>query len=250
MGLFNIQWYGVCWGCAFFVGFHAFKELVKYEKLPENFMWLGLLYMMVGTVIGARLGHCFFYEPSYFLHNPSKIFSMSGMASHGSGLGMVAALYIFSRQMKIPYIWILDRMAIMICVGGFFIRMGNLMNSEIYGHATTLPWGFIFERRGEILPKHPTQIYEALYYALAYIVMRTVYRKCNNRPRPFLMLGLFWTIVFVFRFCIEFIKNPQKSFENDMLLNMGQLLSIPCIIAGIIALIVSRKKEYISISNN
>jgi len=250
IGLFTIKWYAIGWGCTFFVGYHALNELLKHDKIPNNFTSWCTLYMLFGAIIGARLGHCFFYDPLYYLHNPSKIFALSGLSSHGGGLGMLVVLYILSRQLKIPYIYILDRLAIMICVGGFFIRMGNLMNSEIYGHVTTLPWGFIFERRGETLPKHPTQIYEALYYALTYVVLRTVYRKCDNRPRPFLMLGLFWTIVFVFRFCIEFIKNPQRPFEENMLFNMGQLLSIPCIIAGIIALIVSRKKEYVSISNN
>jgi len=199
--------------------------------------------MMLGTAIGAYLGHRIFYEPLYYLQNPMKFFaSGSGLSSHGGGLGMLAALYIFSRQIKKPYIWILDRVSVVVGLG-FFIRIGNLMNSEIYGHATTLPWGFIFERRGEVLPKHPTQIYEALYYLLTYIVLRYVYRKCDNRPRPFLMLGLFWVMVFVFRFCIEFIKNPQKNFETDMLFNMGQLLSIPFIIAGIISLIISRRQK-------
>jgi prolipoprotein diacylglyceryl transferase len=239
-----MNWYGVCWGFAFITGFLAFKELVKFEQLPENFMWWALLYIMVGAVVGARLGHCFFYDPSYFLKNPLEIVtSTRGMASHGGVLGVMAALYLLSRQTKKPYSWILDRMAVVFGITACCIRIGNLMNSEIYGHATTLPWGFIFERKGETLPKHPTQLYEALYCVLTYIVLRYVYRKCNNRPRPFLMLGLSLIIICGCRFCVEFIKNPQKSFEADMLFNMGQLLSIPFLIVGVIALIISRRQK-------
>ncbi len=245
LGPLTVRWYGILYGCAFIASYYAFKELLKFDKLPEDFADRALIYMILGTVIGARIGDCFFYHPKHYLEHPLEIFAVwnGGLSSHGGAIGILTSLYLFGRKMKKPYIWVLDRVVIVIGVAGFFIRMGNLMNSEIYGHATTLPWGFIFERRSETIPKHPTQIYEALYYALTYVVLRFVYRKCDNRPRPFLIFGLFLIMVFGFRFCIEFIKNPQETFEQDMMFNMGQWLSVPFVILGIISLIISSRQE-------
>jgi len=245
LGPLTVRWYGILYGCAFIASYYAFKELLKFDKLPDDFADRALIYMILGTVIGARLGDCFFYHPKYYLQNPLEIIAVwnGGLSSHGGACGILTALFLFGRKTKKSYIWVLDRVVIVIGVAGFFIRMGNLMNSEIYGHATTLPWGFIFERNRETLPKHPTQIYEALYYALTYIVLRFVYRKCDNRPRPFLIFGLFLIMVFGFRFCIEFIKNPQEEFEKGMMFNMGQFLSMPFIIMGVISLFVSNWQE-------
>ena len=245
IGPLTLRWYGILWGCAFFASYHAFKELLKFDKVDEEFAWHILTYMILGTIIGARIGHCFFYDPKYFLQHPLEIIATwnGGLSSHGGACGILIALFLFARKIKKPYIWVLDRVVIVVGVAGFFIRTGNLMNSEIYGHVTTLPWGFIFERNREILPKHPTQIYEALYYALTYVVLRFLYRKCGNNPRPFLIFGLFLIMVFGFRFCVEFIKNPQEDFEIDMMFNMGQLLSVPFIIIGIISLIISLWQE-------
>ena len=247
IGPLTLRWYGILWGCAFFASYHTFKELLKYDKVDEEFAWHILTYMILGTVIGARIGHCFFYDPKYFLQHPLEIIATwnGGLSSHGGACGILIALFLFARKIKKPYIWVLDRVVIVVGVAGFFIRTGNLMNSEIYGHVTTLPWGFIFERNREILPKHPTQIYEALYYALTYVVLRFLYRKCENNPRPYLIFGLFLIMVFGFRFCVEFIKNPQEDFERDMMFNMGQMLSVPFIITGIISLIFSLWKEEI-----
>ncbi len=245
IGPLTVRWYGILYGCAFIASYYAFKELLKYDKLPDDFADRALIYMILGTVIGARIGDCFFYPPQYYLEHPLEVFAVwnGGLSSHGGACGILIALYLFARKMKKPYIWVLDRVVIVIGVAGFFIRMGNLTNSEIYGHVTSLPWGFIFERRGETLPKHPTQIYEALYYALTYLVLRFVYRKCDNRPRPFLIFGLFLIMVFAFRFCIEFIKNPQEDFEKSMMFNMGQWLSVPFVIMGIISLIISSRQK-------
>jgi prolipoprotein diacylglyceryl transferase len=245
LGPLTVRWYGILYGCAFIASYYAFKELLKFDKVPDDFADRALVYMILGTVIGARIGDCFFYHPMYYLQHPLEIFAVwkGGLSSHGGAIGILTSLYLLGRKMKKPYIWVLDRVVIVIGVAGFFIRMGNLMNSEIYGHVTTLPWGFIFERNGETLPKHPTQIYEALYYALTYLVLRFVYRKCDNRPRPFLIFGLFLIMVFGFRFCIEFIKNPQEEFEQNMMFNMGQWLSMPFLILGIISLMISSRKE-------
>ena len=244
-GPLTVRWYGVLFGCAFIASYYAFRELLKFDKLPDDFADRALIYMILGTVIGARLGDCFFYHPAYYLQHPLEIVAVwrGGLSSHGGACGILTALYLFGRKTGKSYIWVLDRVVIVIGVAGFFIRTGNLMNSEIYGHTTELPWGFIFERNRETEAKHPTQIYEALYYALTYIVLRFVYRKTDNRPRPFLIFGLFLIMVFGFRFCIEFIKNPQETFEESMMFNMGQLLSAPFIIMGIISLIISSRKE-------
>ena len=245
LGALTVRWYGILYGCAFIASYYAFRELLKFDKTPDDFADRALIYMILGTVIGARIGDCFFYHPLYYLKNPLEIFAVwhGGLSSHGGACGILIALYLFGRKTQKSYIWVLDRVVIVIGVAGFFIRMGNLMNSEIYGYTTELPWGFVFERNRETLPKHPTQIYEALYYALTYAVLRFVYRKCDNRPRPFLIFGLFLIMVFGFRFCIEFIKNPQETFEESMMFNMGQLLSTPFILLGIISLIVSSRQE-------
>ena len=246
LGPFTVRWYGILFGCAFIMSYYAFKELLKYDRdLPEDFADRALMYMIIGTIIGARVGDCFFYHPEYYLKNPLEIFAVwkGGLSSHGGACGILISLLIFSYSLKKPYIWVLDRVVIVIGVAGFFIRMGNLMNSEIYGYATSLPWGFIYERNGETEPKHPTHIYEALYYAFTYMVLRFVYRKCDNRPKPFLIFGIFLVMVFGFRICIEFIKNPQIAREEDMLFNMGQLLSVPFLLFGFIALYISTKHK-------
>ena len=245
LGPLTVRWYGILYGCAFIVSGYAFSELLKFDKVPEDFTNHALVYMILGTIIGARIGDCFFYHPKYYLQNPLEVFAIwnGGLSSHGGACGILTALYLFGRKTGKSYIWVLDRVVIVVGVAGFFIRMGNLMNSEIYGHATTLPWGFVFERHGETLPKHPTQIYEALYYALTYFLLRFVYRKSDNRPRPFLIFGMFLIMVFVFRFCIEFIKNPQEDFEQNMMFNMGQWLSTPFIILGVIMLTISSRQK-------
>ena len=244
IGSLSIRWYGILYACAFIASYYAFKELLKFDKVPKDFADRALIFMILGTLIGARVGDCFFYNHEYYLKNPWEILYTwkGGLSSHGGAIGILTALFIFGRKTKKPYIWILDRVVIVIGVAGFFIRMGNLMNSEIYGHATDMPWGFKFNK--DDFASHPTMIYEGLYYALTYFVLRFVYRKLENRPKPFLIFGLFLMMVFVFRFCIEFIKNDQNSELEKVLLetiglNMGQTLSVPFVILGIIMLIYS-----------
>jgi phosphatidylglycerol:prolipoprotein diacylglycerol transferase len=196
-------------------------------------------------VIGARLGHCLFYEPGYYLKHPIEILKIwrGGLASHGAAIGILLALWLFVRKYKFSFIWILDRIVVVVALGGAFIRLGNLMNSEIYGVQTSLPWGFVFIRNLEVVPKHPTQIYESLTYFLIFLLLLWLYYRNDGKPRPGLLFGLFLILVFGMRFLIEFIKEDQVAFESGMKLNLGQLLSIPFFLLGIGMLVWSRRRK-------
>jgi len=245
IGSISIRYYGLLWALSFYVGYIIFDRFVKREKLPEGFLDSLTIYMAIGTVLGARIGHCLFYEPAYYLAHPLEILYIwhGGLASHGASIGILIALYLFSRKQKVSMVYVLDRIVITVALAGFFIRIGNLMNSEIYGVETTLPWGFIFERNGETLPKHPTQLYEALAYLFTFILLGYIYIKEKSKPRQGLLFGLLLVLVFASRFFIEFVKEPQVEFEKTMSLNMGQLLSIPFVIAGIFFIWMSLVKR-------
>ena len=235
IGGFAIRWYGLLFALGFVLGYIIMGKIFKAENIPPKVLDTLTTYMVVGTVIGARLGHCLFYEPEYYLSNPLLILKVweGGLASHGAAVGILLALYLFARKVKKPYIWILDRVVIVVALAGLCIRMGNLMNSEIYGFETSLPWGFIFVRENETVAKHPTQIYEGLSYLLIFFVLYFIYRKNTKKLKTGLIFGLFLILLFSVRFIIEFIKEPQVGFEANMALNMGQLLSIPFILAGV-----------------
>ena len=245
IGQFAVRWYGLLFASGFVFGYFIMGNIFKREKVPPKMLDTLTTYMVVGTVVGARLGHCFFYEPAYYLADPIKILKVweGGLASHGAAIGILIALWLFARKAKRPYIWILDRIVIVVALAGFFIRMGNLMNSEIYGVQTSLPWGFIFVRWHETVPKHPTQIYEGLSYLAIFAVLYLLYRKKGTSLKPGLLFGFFLVVLFLMRFLIEFIKEPQVGFEESMALNMGQLLSIPFILAGIYFLFFFARKQ-------
>lgn len=239
LGSFEVRYYGVLWAVALGISAYIFHHIMIREGLSEktfdSVFWFGV----ISTVLGSRLGHCLFYDPGYYLTHPVEILDIrqGGMASHGAAVGLLIGLWLFSRKNKLPYIWSLDRISIVVAISGVAVRLGNLMNSEIYGTVTSLPWGFIFVRDGETLPKHPTQIYEALCYLVLFVILLWMYYKKDlARRRPGVMFGLFLIILFGTRFLIEFIKNPQVDFEQNMVLNMGQLLSIPFIVAGVVIL--------------
>jgi phosphatidylglycerol:prolipoprotein diacylglycerol transferase len=235
IGSLAVRWYGLLFALGFVLGYIIMGKIFKTENIQPKVLDTLTTYMVVGTVIGARLGHCLFYEPGYYLSNPILILKVweGGLASHGAAIGILLALYLFSRKIKKPYLWILDRVVIVVALAGLCIRMGNLMNSEIYGIETNLPWGFIFARENEIVAKHPTQIYEGLSYLLIFFLLYYIYRRNTKNLKPGLIFGLFLILLFSVRFIIEFIKEPQVGFEANMALNMGQLLSIPFILAGI-----------------
>jgi len=248
IGNFEVRYYGVLWAGAILVGAIFFYRFCKREGLPSKYADSIFLWGVIATVIGARLGHCFFYQPEYYLAHPLEIFNIrqGGLASHGAAIGLLVGLWGFSRRNKLPYLWPLDRIMIPVGIGGAMIRFGNLLNSEIYGGPTTLPWGFEFVRDpewarplaeggGGALPAHPTQIYEALFYLLTFgLLCWMYYKKDYARRYPGVMFGVGLIGIFLSRFLLEFIKRPQVSFEETMFLNMGQWLSVPFVILGVV----------------
>lgn len=248
-----IAWYGLLWAMVFIVGYYIMKKVYKKENLDDDKLDKLLFYMLIFTIVGARLGHCLFYEPAYYLSNPIRLLYVweGGLASHGGAIGILICLYIYSKKINKPYIWMLDRIVIPVAIGGVFIRTGNLMNSEIYGDPTTLPWGFKFVRDYPIgmptenIPAcHPTQIYEALFCLAVFIYLWHAYFKQDmGDKRPGFMFSIFLIVVFGSRILIEFIKNPQVDFEQGMTLDMGQWLSIPFLLAGIWIFIRSFRKQ-------
>ncbi len=234
IGNFAIRWYGLLFASGFFFGYLILAKCFKKEGVPIEVLDKLTIYTAVGTIIGARLGHCLFYEPGYYLTNPVEILKIwrGGLASHGAAIGILAAIYFFAKNTRKGYLWTIDRLVIVVALAGCCIRLGNLMNSEIYGMETTLPWGFIFLRNGETLPKHPTQIYEALSYLIIFILLYILYVRDQGKIKEGRLFGLFLILVFTSRFFIEFIKEDQVAFEAGMKLNMGQLLSIPFVLTG------------------
>jgi len=243
LGPVSVRWYGLLFAMSFVVGYYIMLRIFRKENIPEPLLDQLSMYMLIATVVGARLGHVFFYEPASYLAHPLDILKIwqGGLASHGAAIGIIVALLLFARKTRQPFFWVIDRIVIVVALSGFFIRTGNLFNSEIYGNLTNLPWGFIFERAGESLPRHPTQIYEGLCYLILFFFLLWFYYKKDGKPRPGYLFGIFLIVVFGFRFIVEFIKEPQVDFETAMTLNMGQLLSIPLVIAGIIILAMKPK---------
>ncbi len=245
IGSFAVRWYGLLFASSFLFGYIIMNRIFKNENLQQEVLDKLTVYMALGVVIGARLGHCFFYEPGYYLKNPMEILKIwhGGLASHGAAIGILVALWLFVRKEKKDYTWVIDRIAIVVALSGFFIRMGNLMNSEIYGVETTVPWGFVFLRNGETAPKHPTQIYEALAYLLIFFLLYHLYWRKKGEHIQGLLISLLMILVFTARFFIEFLKEDQVAFESTMKLNMGQWLSIPFVIAGFLWLYISMKQK-------
>jgi phosphatidylglycerol:prolipoprotein diacylglycerol transferase len=254
---FSIRWYGLCFATAFLAGFQVLSYIFKKEGRPVEQADQLLMYAMVATVIGARMGHYFFYEYPLLLENPGKFFlqmitpPFSGLASHGAGVGLFTAFYLYVR--KNPgqsYLYVTDRVSTTVALGGFFIRMGNLMNSEIVGKPTEMPWGFRFYRDLEfsagdlsrVVPRHPSQLYEALSCLVIFGFLMWYWNKKKEKTQEGLITGYFMIILFTLRFLYEFLKENQSEFENTLTLNMGQQLSIPAVLFGFIVLWYSNKK--------
>ncbi len=256
LGSIEIRWYGILFACAFIVSYLLLKKLFQKDNVPISYLDKLTLYVFIAVLVGARLGHCLFYDFSYYSNHLIEMFlpikemasgwkfvGYQGLASHGGAIGILIALWIYQKRTKLPYMWILDRLVIAICFAGLAIRTGNLFNSEIYGVPTSLPFGFIFVRDYQTVPCHPTQLYEGLSYLIIGLCLYAILRKDNKNIHQGLIFGLFLILVFGMRFLIEFIKNDQEPWEQNLILDMGQILSIPFIIGGIIITYFAIKKD-------
>jgi phosphatidylglycerol---prolipoprotein diacylglyceryl transferase len=236
LGPLSVRWYGLLFASGFLIGYYIGEKMFRSENVKQKWVDNLFFYIIIGTIVGARLGHVFFYGWDYYSQNPGEIIKIwhGGLASHGGAVGIIIALLIYSRAVtKRSVWWTIDRIAVPTALVGAFIRLGNLMNSEIYGIQTDLPWGFIFERNNEVVPKHPTQIYEALAYLIAFGVLMYLYWRTRAKYKQGLLTGVFFILIFVSRFLIEFIKEDQEAFEAGMMFNLGQWLSIPFILLGV-----------------
>ena len=251
LGFFSLRWYSLLFISGFILGWFIFKWFFKREGISEKLLDPLLYTLLIGTIVGARLGHCLFYQPDYYLTAEHfwEIFQpwKGGLASHGGTIALFIAMWWFAKHYgkkhDFDLIWILDHLCIAVCFAATFIRLGNLMNSEIYGHVTSLPWGFVFEGRGETEPKHPTQLYEALSYAILGVVLILLYKNRVKWLYKGSYIGIFFIVLFGMRFIIEFVKEDQVGFEAGMALNMGQWLSIPFILIGVGLLFYSYIKK-------
>ncbi len=242
IGSWSVRWYGILFALGFFLGQIILTRMYVAEGKPATLVDVITFYMIIGTVVGARLGHCLFYEPEQYLANPLEILKIwhGGLASHGATVGILLALWFFSRREKLDYLWVLDRIVIVVALGAACIRLGNMMNSEIIGRPTDLPWGVIFPRNPDQLSqvaRHPTPLYEAGFCLLLTVGLYWLWRRYKAATPRGLLVGLFVVLLFSERFLIEFVKENQVAFEDDLPLNMGQLLSLPLIVAGAVVLI-------------
>lgn len=242
----SIRYYGLLFVGGLILCIYILGWIFGRENIPIELLEKLSIYGIIGIFIGARLGHCLFYEPSYYFAHPLemilpiqplpgggyKFSGYQGLASHGGALGLIIALIIYSRKTKQPLIKTIDLISIVAPLGGCFIRLGNLMNSEIIGVPTTKPWAFVFAQVDNI-PRHPAQLYEALSYLLIFVIMIMLYKYMRKKLQNGFFFGLSLTMIFVARFLIEFIKEKQVDFEENLTIDMGQILSIPYIIIGI-----------------
>ncbi len=235
----------------FFLGQQIMIYIFKKEKKPLSDIDSLTLYMLLSTVIGARVGHFLFYEPKVLFTNPLEVLlpPYAGLASHGAAVGIIAGLYLYSRSRKASgqtFFWVADRIVITVALGGAFIRFGNLMNSEIVGKFSELPWAFLFLRNTEympIVPRHPAQLYESISCLLLFVFLFWFWSRKKEKTTPGIMVGIFLVWVFTLRFLFEFVKENQVEFENNLALNMGQILSIPVVALGIYFIWRSRRLE-------
>lgn len=249
IGNFAIRWYSTCWLIGLALAYFIVKWLYKDQKVKDEYFDPLFMYCFLGILIGARLGHCLFYQPEYFLSSWTHVVEMflpihqmadgswkftgyEGLASHGGTIGLMVALYLYYRKTGMNLWHVLDDIAIATPITACFIRLGNLMNSEIIGTPTNVPWAFIFERV-DMTPRHPGQLYEAIAYFFFFFVMLHFYKRTSKKVGTGFYFGLCLTLIFTFRFFIEYTKDIQVDFESGMIFNMGQLLSIPFIILGI-----------------
>ena len=267
LGPIAVRWYGLMWIIGLALAYFVVRRLYKEQKIKDEYFDPLFIYCFFGILIGARLGHCIFYEPDYFLTSGKgliemilpirflpeggfKLIGYAGLASHGGTLGLMIALWMYVRKTKLGIWTVLDNIAIATGTTACFIRLGNLMNSEIIGKVTDVPWAFIFEHVDKV-PRHPGQLYEAIAYAILFCIMWTIYKRSHQHPTPNTLhpqVGTGWyfgfclTYIFTFRFFIEYTKEIQEAFEASLPIDMGQILSIPFVIIGVYCMIRAKKQ--------
>ncbi len=254
VGSFEVRYYTVCFLLAFISSYVLMLHIFKREHKPQELLDQFSIYIFLGTLLGARLGHCLFYEFDYYKDHPLEMllpytyvngqFTLTGfhgLASHGGAIGILVGIFLFCRKTKTDFLWITDRLVIVIPLAGAFVRIGNFFNSEIIGLPSDLPWAVVFEQVDQI-PRHPAQLYEALSYILIFFLLWSVYHR-NPSLKPGFIFGLFLILLFGARFGLEFIKENQEAFEEGMRFNMGQLLSIPFVAMGVYLLLRPHNKS-------
>ncbi|GAA4273449.1 prolipoprotein diacylglyceryl transferase [Aquimarina gracilis] len=258
-GIFPLKYYGLLFLSGIILSYNIVKHVFKSESVPLKDLEKLSTYLFVGIFVGMRLGHCLFYDFDYFSKHPLEMFlpfqiidgkwsftGFTGLASHGGSIGAILAVILFSVKNKTPLLWIFDRIAMVAPVTGAFIRLGNFMNSEIYGKPTDGSYGVVF-MRDDLIPRHPTQLYEAFSYLLIFALVWYLYKKTNFKNYKGALFGIVLSIVFTARFIIEFFKENQVAFEDTMTLNMGQWLSIPFVLCGIAFLIYGIQKNKLTV---
>ena len=260
IGSFGVRWYGMCWLMGLLLGYLLMKRLYKEQHIPDEKFDPLFFYIFISVLIGARLGHCLFYEPGYFLGSWDHFVEMlipmrhmadgswkyigyQGLASHGGVIGMIIAIFLYVKRYKINVWVVLDNMGICSGIAAMFIRLGNLMNSEIIGKVTDVPWAFIFVKEDQY-PRHPGQLYEAIAYLIIFLLIIFIYKKKGPKSvGTGLYFGLCLTLIFTFRFFIEYTKEIQVAFEAGLPMDMGQILSIPLILLGVWSIASSFKRS-------
>ncbi len=244
LGPLKVHWYGLLFALGFIIGFQIMQWIFQREHKNIEDLDKLLWFLLIGVIVGARLAHVIFYDPSYYFNNPIKILKIweGGLASHGGAIGAMIGLYLFKRSKEYSYLWLLDRLAIPTALLATFIRTGNLFNSEIVGIPTTVPWAVIFERV-DALPRHPTQVYEALSYLFIFIVLFWLYKTTKIKDKAGMLFGILLSFVFIARLLIEFVKSKQEAYYSELWLNTGQLLSIPFILMGLLLIILAIRKK-------
>jgi phosphatidylglycerol---prolipoprotein diacylglyceryl transferase len=235
-GPLTVRWYGLLFVGAFLIGQWMLGRIFAVEGVPRENAERLMMYLLLGAVIGARLVHCLFYEPEYYLSHPLAILRIweGGLASHGGTLGMLLALWLGARtaRPKLPFLWLVDRVSIPAALGAMFVRIANFLNSEIVGIPTSGEWGVVFESV-DALPRHPAQLYEAFAYGLIFLVLVAVYRRTGKRTPEGLLFGLLMVLVFSARIVVEFFKTPQAAYEAGQMFSVGQYLSVPFVVLGV-----------------
>jgi len=255
----SVRYYGLFWVIGIALAYFVVQYQYKDKKIDEKLFEPLFIYCFFGILIGARLGHCIFYQPDYYFSSLNHFIEMflpihflpdgnwkftgyAGLASHGGTIGLALALWFYTRKVKMNFMDVVDMVAVATPITACFIRLANLMNSEIIGHPTTVPWAFVFESVDSI-PRHPAQLYEAIAYFVLFLIMIFLYKKYSNKVHRGFFFGLCLTYIFTFRFFIEYLKENQVEFEQGMLFNMGQLLSVPIVIVGLISLFSGKKLD-------